>query len=126
MPTRSFILGVTADMLAFLCYEDYLKTGQTTCYASEVVAIKRAQQFWPRNGSTHLVSNTVGANEWVPQSLFLELAKVSGDVANSAVLLAASDAVMGKMATAAGDATNVTYFNTEFGRRVTTKASMHH
>lgn len=111
-----FYSGVSWAMLPLLCYEDYLKTGQTTCYTSSVAAIKTAQQYFPRNGSTHLPTVVVGANEYVAGSLFLELPRFSGDVGNASVLLAASDAVMLKMATAAGDATNVTYFNTELGQ----------
>lgn len=111
---HAFWSGVTMYMIPLMCYEDFLKTGSVICYTTSVVAIKKAQAFSPINGTSHLPTNVVGASEWVPQSLFLEQSKFSGDVASASVLRAASDAVMAQMATAAADSTNATFFNTDF------------
>lgn len=121
---HAFWSGVTMYMIPLMCYEDFLKTGSTTCYTTNVVAIKKAQAFSPINGTSHLPTNVVGASEWVPQSLFLEQSKFSGDVASASVLRAASDAVMAAMATAAADSTNATFFNTDFTNVTTSIQSL--
>lgn len=108
--------GPGASMVGLLCYVHYLKTGTVTCYTNNVAALKTSQAYRPINGSSHLPTVVLGANEYVPQSLFLEQARFSGDVANASVLLAAYDAAMLKMATAAGDATNVTFFTTNLSQ----------
>lgn len=115
--------GVGWAMVPLLCYEHYLKTGTTTCYSSNVAAIKTALLYNPRNPVTHVITISTGASQSVPFSLFLEQARPSGDNGNAAVLQAISDAVMGQMATAAGDTANINYFNGEFSQVTASIAS---
>jgi hypothetical protein len=113
---HAYTSGVGADMVGFDCYLHYLKTGTTVCYTSFVSALKTSQAYRPINGSTHLPTVVVGANEYIPGTLFEEQVRGSGDIASAAVLLAGYDYVMYQMATAAGDYTNAAFFSTNLAQ----------
>lgn len=120
---QRYVSGVSSDMVALMCWESWRKSGSTACYKASVAAVKRAQAYWPRDPVTHLPTVVLGANEWEPASLFLELPRFSGDVGSAAVLLAASDAAMYQQAVAANDGINATFFLTEFDQVSTSIAA---
>jgi len=100
-----------------------LKTGigSSACtaeYTALVAHIKAAWALVPRNGSTHLYTVPTGpgtgvASEFVCGTEFMEYMRNTGAVANCNVWAAIDDAEMLKLATAAGDATNVTFFTND-------------
>jgi hypothetical protein len=83
-----------------------------SAYTANVAAIKTAWAFYPRDGSSHLFQ-VVSGNEYVLTTGFQEYVRNTGLVADGNVWYAADMADLAAIATAQGDTTNATFFNTE-------------
>lgn len=107
------------QMLYLYCQKYGLASTQCgTAYTASVAAIKSAWAFYPRNGTTHLFT-VVSGNEYLMTTGFEEYVRNTGDVANGNVWYAADMADMAAIATAQGDSTNATFFNSEHSTVVT-------
>jgi hypothetical protein len=109
---QAYVAGDGWASIPLLLQLYYEKTGSLTPYTSYVSAVKTAMALIPRNGSNHLLTVVTG-NEYVCGTLFMEYMRNTGDVAWGNVCYVRACQTMLALATAASDATNVTFFGTE-------------
>jgi hypothetical protein len=109
---HAYVAGDGWASIPLLLQLYYQKTGILTPYTTYVSAVKTAMALIPRNGSNHLLT-VVPGNEYVCGTLFQEYMRNTGDSAWGSVCYVRACQAMLALATAAGDSTNETFFNTE-------------
>lgn len=98
-------------------YLYFRKTGDTGPYSNYVAALKTALARLPRNATNHLITVNAG-NEYVAGMQFMEYMRKTGDDANASVWYAVCSHKLALMAAAAGDATNSSFFSSEYANVV--------
>ncbi len=89
----------------------------TSAYSANVAPIKAAWAATPRDATSHLYQIVPG-DEYICGSLFMEYMRKTGFDTNCNVFAAIDDADMLALATAAGDASNVTFYTTDLAQLV--------
>jgi hypothetical protein len=107
------------QLLYIYCQKWGLSSTQCgTLYTASVSAIKTSWAAYPRNGTTHLFT-VVAGNEYPCVTGFQEYVRNTGDVSDCNVWYASAMADLAAIATAQGDSTNATFFNSEHSTVVT-------
>lgn len=96
-----------------LMYEAWKRDGDLTFYKDNIAAIRTALSVIPRNPVTKLVTVNTG-DEYVAGTLFMEIMRNTGDVANANVWYMKVCEAMAALANAAGDIANNQFFESEF------------
>jgi hypothetical protein len=94
-------------------YLYWKRTGDLAPYRANVAAIITALAIPPRNGTTGCITIVAGQED-IPGIGYLEQMRPIGDVADASVWMAYDYEALYLMATAAGDTSNASIFNTQF------------
>lgn len=99
--------------ISALVWDYWKKTGDTSLYTTNVGYIRAALARIPRNPTTNLMTVNAG-DEYICGTLFMEVMRNTGDVANCNVWYEITLQRLLQVANAAGDSTNAAFFTSEY------------